>query len=248
MAIYLSRLILNARVARVRRDVSDVYQLHRTVLAAFPQVPDGASARDRFGILYRIEALDRDPWLFRLLVQSQEQPDWSRLPAQIFGPAPDERGNPAVRRVDEDYARIKQGARFFFRLRANPTRRLSNRTPGRDDPLAGKRVTLLREEEQLAWLERKGERHGFRLLRTQIDPRIPAVQAAHQGMERGRRRAHDHPQNVVTLTFGATLFTGHLEVTDAERFRAALTDGIGSGKAFGFGLLSIASLGSGTDA
>ncbi|MDW8392450.1 MAG: type I-E CRISPR-associated protein Cas6/Cse3/CasE, partial [Oscillochloridaceae bacterium] len=132
MAIYLSRLLLDARVARVRRDLSDVYQLHRTILAAFPQAPDGASARDHFGVLYRIEALDRDPWLFRLLVQSTVQPDWSRLPGHIFGPAPDERGNPAVRRVDEDYARIKTGARFFFRLRANPTRRLSNRTPGRD--------------------------------------------------------------------------------------------------------------------
>jgi CRISPR-associated protein, Cse3 family len=39
---------------------------------------------------------------------------------------------------------------------------------------------------------------------------------------------------------GAVLFTGYLKVTDADRFRTALEHGIGSGKAFGFGLLSIA--------
>ena len=42
------------------------------------------------------------------------------------------------------------------------------------------------------------------------------------------------------LRFGAVLFNGRLEVTDAERFQQTLATGIGSGKAFGFGLLSIA--------
>jgi CRISPR system Cascade subunit CasE len=38
------------------------------------------------------------------------------------------------------------------------------------------------------------------------------------------------------------LFNGTLAVTDPERFRAALATGIGSGKAYGFGLLSVARL------
>lgn len=42
------------------------------------------------------------------------------------------------------------------------------------------------------------------------------------------------------LTFGAVLFEGVLRVTDAAAFRAALERGIGSGKAYGFGLLSVA--------
>jgi len=35
------------------------------------------------------------------------------------------------------------------------------------------------------------------------------------------------------------LFEGHLLVTDADRLRETLRAGIGSGKAFGFGLLSV---------
>lgn len=42
------------------------------------------------------------------------------------------------------------------------------------------------------------------------------------------------------LTFGSVLFEGVLEITDAERFQKTLQAGIGSGKAYGFGLLSIA--------
>ncbi len=238
MEVYLSRLILNARDSRVRRDVSDTYQLHRTILSTFPKAPAGVSAREHFGILYRLESLEQEPLLFRLIVQSTTLPNWSALPARIFGPAPDERGNPAVRRVDEEYRRISNGMQLVFRLRANPTRRVRHRSEG-SDPLAGKRVALLREEEQLAWLARKGEQHGFRLLTTQY-VNIPAVQAAKQANERGYRPVGNDRKSM-PLTFGATVFTGKLEVTDAKRFYDALIKGIGSGKGFGFGLLSVAS-------
>ncbi len=245
--VYLSRLILDLSNTRVRRNLSDTYQLHRTILSAFPQAPAGASARRHFGVLYRIESMARTPMQARLLVQSTGTPDWSRLPGSFLAPPPDERGNPAVRRIDEDYARITAGAQFFFRLRANPTRRLSNRASEREDPLIGKRVALLREEEQLAWLERKGAQHGFRLLKTQLHPTIPAVQAARQGTERGKQRAGDDRRSL-PLTFGAVLFTGFLEVTDSDRFQTTLIEGIGSGKAFGFGLLSIAAFQDGSTA
>jgi CRISPR system Cascade subunit CasE len=36
------------------------------------------------------------------------------------------------------------------------------------------------------------------------------------------------------------LYEGELEVTDTAAFRQALEKGIGSGKAYGFGLLSVA--------
>ncbi len=42
------------------------------------------------------------------------------------------------------------------------------------------------------------------------------------------------------MTFGAVTFEGILEVTDAEKFRESLRQGIGTGKAYGFGLLSVA--------
>ena len=239
---YLSRLILDTRQRQVRRDLGNTHQLHRTVLAAFPQLPPGTLAREQFGLLYRVEPIVGEAALLRMLVQSNTLPDWSQLPAGALGPTSDGRGNPAVRSVGEEYERIGVGASLLFRLRANPTKRLSDRTPGRENALLGKRVALLRESEQLAWLGRKGEEHGFRLLATELSADVPAVQAAAQGTERGRRPSRNGVA-AMPLCFGAVLFSGRLEVTDAERFQAALAGGIGSGKAFGFGLLSVASLG-----
>ena len=42
------------------------------------------------------------------------------------------------------------------------------------------------------------------------------------------------------MTHLAVRFDGFLRVTDAGAFRETLTRGIGSGKAYGFGLLSVA--------
>jgi len=237
--LYLSRLILAISSPLVRRDLADCYQLHRTLLGAFPDAPADAQAREHFGVLYRAEPIERSPGLLRVLVQSRHPPDWSHLRPGYLGPAPDERGNPAVRRIDAEYDQIRADMALGFRLRANPTKRLSDRTPGREDPLLGKRVALLREEEQLAWLARQGERGGFRLLHTEAQSEVPDVRAAAQTLQRGRRPERDGAQ-AMPLRFGAVLFQGRLSVTDPECFRATLTRGIGSGKAFGFGLLSVA--------
>ena len=41
------------------------------------------------------------------------------------------------------------------------------------------------------------------------------------------------------VTLGCCEYEGVLEVTDADLFRAALTEGIGRGKAYGLGLLTV---------
>ena len=55
MALFLSRLTINARSRNVRRDLADCQGLHRTLLAAFPQAPRGASAREHFAVLHRVD-------------------------------------------------------------------------------------------------------------------------------------------------------------------------------------------------
>ncbi|MCI5956432.1 MAG: type I-E CRISPR-associated protein Cas6/Cse3/CasE [Clostridiales bacterium] len=42
-----------------------------------------------------------------------------------------------------------------------------------------------------------------------------------------------------TVSLQAATFEGLLTVTDAERFRRTLTEGVGRGKAYGLGLLTI---------
>ncbi|MGD9891483.1 MAG: type I-E CRISPR-associated protein Cas6/Cse3/CasE [Dehalococcoidia bacterium] len=235
----LSRLVLNPRSRDVQRDLSDCQGLHRRILSAFPAAPaGGVKAREHFGVLYRVDVQPRMGTPV-LLVQSSSTPDWNALPATYMLPAT-AAPNPATKSVAAAYAALTPGASLRFRLRANPTKRVSPRGEGERNlnKWAGKRIDLRTEEEQIAWLRRKGAQGGFQLEAVQTSADIADVRWMPEGRLTGRRQDNDGDRR--TLTFRSVLFEGRLVVTDAEQFRQTLAAGIGSGKAYGFGLLSVA--------
>lgn len=234
---YLSRLIVDLRQRDVQRDLADCHQLHDRLMRAFPAAPSPDNPREHFGVLYRIEQLGDLP-LARLLVQSEHVPNWAALPARYLGPAPEGHSNPAVRPLEESYQRLAEGMRLRFRLRANPTRRVSDRSTVEDPRWRGKRIELRSDADRIAWLERKGRDHGFRPVQVRVETEQPIAEV----------RIGDAPkqygrQGTSRLSFGVALFDGLIDVTDVAQFREALDRGIGSGKAFGFGMLSIAEIG-----
>jgi len=225
--LFLSRLKLNPRNPLTRRDLGDCQQLHCTVLNAFPQI-EGDAARQHFGMLFRVEQDQRG--MVTLLVQSQSEPDWSHLPpGYLLEPA-------TSKPVLALYAGLQPSHRLRFRLRANPTMRVSKNNTEQDARWRGKRIELRREEDRIAWLKRKADAAGFRLLSVEINSDVLNLQTATEAKNFGK---HEKGR----LSFGAALFNGELEITDAEKFKQALANGIGSGKAYGFGLLSIAPAG-----
>lgn len=241
--IYLSRLILNPRSHDVQRDLADCQAMHRTVMSAFPPAPvGGEGGREHFGVLYRLDTPPHGQGPPVLLVQSFARPDWSGLPRSYLLPPGGESINPACKRVDDRYARLEIGTVLRFRLRANPTRKVDTRSGPDGSHRNGRRVELRQDAEQVAWLERKAEQGGFRLLTVGGRHDAPAVQASAVARVVGTRtdRASSTSQAGAHLTFGSVLFDGLLVVTDRERFQETLARGIGPGKAYGFGLLSIA--------
>lgn len=231
--LYLSRLLLNDRCSAVRRDLADCQELHRTVLSAFPDTGNQRGGRERFHVLHRLEPGSPDTGAARLLVQSCVPPDWSGLPHGYLLPA--NGANPACRRVDDVYARLRAGMTVAFRLRANPTKRIGGRPDGGEKSWSGKRVNLAGEAEQVAWLRRKGESGGFELISVGTSPEVSGSNGRAGQKVTGKRGEPDQG-----LVFGSALFEGELRITEADAFRQTLEHGIGSGKAYGFGLLSIA--------
>jgi CRISPR system Cascade subunit CasE len=214
--MYLSRLILNPHSRRVQREVADPYQMHRSIMRGFP---DGLEeGRER--VLFRLDSHARTGRL-DLLVQSWSLPDWSWLAeAGALGYLlPVGEPNPAVKPFD---FKLAPGQLVAFRLLANPT--VKRKFPTGDH----KRVGLYREEDQIAWLERKGEQGGFRIVsvRTGGNDTVDGI------IGRDKER---HNLNLL-----AVQFDGLLQVTDPDRLRETVRQGIGSGKGFGFGLLSLA--------
>lgn len=140
--MYLSKLTLNPspEARQVQRDLASPYELHRTLMRAFPGQNQGGPGR----VLFRVEPI-RPGEPVTVLVQSEKKPDWSvleREPCYLL--------SAKSKSID---LRFRAGQRLRFRLRANPTVRRN-----------GKRQGLVRYEDQVQWLERKAKSGGFRLL------------------------------------------------------------------------------------
>lgn len=233
--MYLSRLILNPRNAQARKEIALPYQLHRTLLNAFPvgRAEQPRSEVDSFGVLFRLEQSERDGSI-RVLVQSKVAPDWrflqgkqdARRQPYLLPPEllPDDRPNPAVTEFHLA-EKLRVGQILAFRLRANPTRRLG-KAAGKDQ---GKRVGIYDEESQIRWLERKAEAGGFRIL---------SLTVRRDGKLRDYiPRQDDAPTKLELLS---VQFDGLLQVLDPQLLITTVESGVGSAKGFGFGLLSLA--------
>lgn len=240
--MYLSRLMLDPRSRAVRRDLADCHAMHRTVMSAFPAVRKGEEARGQLGVLYRLEIHPRTGRP-TLLVQSRVEPDWSRLTLDYLWETGGDEENPAWKSVAQSFQCLEAGMVLVFRLRANPTRRIATGNAAEAERWRGKRVDLRREQDQLDWLRRKGEQSGFQLLHARASTAVPNVRAVPGQRLAGVRRSSSEEGEagrVDRLTFGSVLFEGELVITDAPVFRRALEEGIGPGKAYGLGLLSVA--------
>jgi len=203
----------------------------------FPQSPEVVpGARAQFGLLYRVDQRPSGPP--QVLTQSRIRPDWAALPEHYLLDEQGEIENPACKSVDDFYAGLAEGTILRFRLRANPTRRIDTKSGPDGARRNGKRVELKGEEQWLAWLDRKGEQHGFSLQASRMRPNAPDVRAIDEGKLTGRRTGGG-----ARMTMAAVQYNGLLRVTDLELFRQALEHGIGSAKAYGFGLLSVARVG-----
>jgi len=202
---------------------------------AAAQIPSDVRASLR--VLHRVE-VDRRTGSVTLLVQSTQKPDWSRLGDYLLhGPGVGE--NPACKRIDRLYESITAGMVLAFRLRANPTKKVDTKSGPDGRRRNGRRVALSDEKAQIEWLRRKGEQGGFRLLAVRSAPHVPDVLATPSEKVVGTKR----DEKGTRITFGAVLFNGELEVVDGDAFRRTLERGIGPGKAYGFGLLSVAPVG-----
>jgi len=237
--VYLSRLILNSRDSAVRRDLGDVHATHQRLLSVFPRRPAiEPGARAQFGLLYRV---DQRPFGSpQVLVQSRIRPDWTMLPKDYLLDEHGELENPACKPVDDFYEGLVEGMVLRFRLRANPTRRIDTKSGPDGARRNGKRVELRGEEQWLAWLARQGEQHGFVLQQSRTWAGAAGVRSVDEGKLTGRRVGAGAGTHV---TLASVQFNGLLSLTNVESFRQGLEQGIGSAKAYGFGLLSVARTG-----
>lgn len=214
--MYLSRISLDEApvptpefLAAVRTE----YGLHQAIWSLFADGPDR-----RRDFLYHVE-------------NRQGPPAVLALSARRPGPSG------TIWHVDtKEYSpSLRSGSRLGFLLRANPVRTRDGR---RHDVVMEEKQRLrsrsvpsdswppeaeLVQEAGAAWLERRAEGLGFRLIALRAD--------GYRQLEMGR----PGPKQVRLSTID---YSGALEVVDPDLFvRRALYEGIGPAKGFGCGLM-----------
>lgn len=218
--------------------------------------PNSKQGDPRHSFLFRIDSsIEDDCPRAIILVQSDLQPNWDYAfqNADMFLAAPPE--------VREDYnPAFPVGEELRFRILINLSKKAKESKDGTDlrklregtDTLGrpksqGKRVALTWEDGQkpedaiVPWFARKATQSGFdlrdcRLVRLGwVAGFLPEKKAPRKEGEEG---AAGHPAR--QMKFRSALLEGTLAVADAPLFAQAIASGIGSAKAFGFGLLSVA--------
>ena len=231
MMAVLSRLVLDPRCREVQVDLTDCHRLHQRVMTAFPDVDGGSVARKNFGVLFRLETIPRG---VHLLVQATVCPDWSRLPEGYVMSDWLEGSAVGITSLDPLLERIREGASFRFRLRANPSRKIDTKSGPSGERRHGRRVPLRQQEARVHWLARRATRGGFAVSTVGEVPDLVETKGERVS---GWRRVGDQPQRI---TVESVLFEGRLRVLDATSFQRALLEGIGPAKSYGCGLLSVA--------
>jgi CRISPR system Cascade subunit CasE len=228
------------------------YRVHQRIWMAFPdehrQTEDpfflgtwsseamSKPRRQEGGFLFRIEP---DPPM-RILVQSSVRPNWDyafqNAPYLVAGP-------PQVREFDPAF---EAGAAYRFRLvmqmvkrRTVPTSALKDgQKPRSEHPIRCLLPAIdgsdrpRPDPEFRAWRERLSAvatRSGFT-----VGDQLRVQPVTNLSMKPEGRSA--------PARFNAAMFEGVLTCTDAELLRQAVVNGIGRGKAFGMGLLSLAAI------
>jgi CRISPR system Cascade subunit CasE len=258
--MYLSNLEIDPKSSKAANWITNPYKIHQRLWMGFEKQKSETTKPD---FLYRVEedfkqAGEAKP---RILVLSNVPPFWE----VAFQSEEFLKGKPQIINLNLDNF-IEEDRSFRFSLKANPTKKIKNyrrlfkedlknypEKESRDnrekylegknklekliqtvskeqrESLPSKRVGIYNEHEQVEWLTRKGERSGFEILNLQFDKgekeRIPKKKDGSVIHELDLLQVH---------------FTGILRVTNTEAFKNAYVSGIGSGKAFGCGMLLLA--------
>lgn len=215
MTVWLTRIVPDLRSKEARRDLGSALSMHRELMSLFPS-DAGPDPRARFGVLHRTE---NTPTGLHVLLQSTHEPDLTRLP--------DGYGTHQTRPLDALLTALQKGRTINYRCAASAVRKPGATTRSLYNLPAVVPLTGTHADE---WWLRQAENAGLTPLTLRSQP-LDAATAV-----RGERGSGNEQH----VRHARTQFDGTATIADPDRLRTALATGIGRGKAYGCGLLSLA--------
>lgn len=214
--MYLSRVEINPYRRETMRALGSPQIIHAAVMASFNTLE--TTREDR--ILWRIDTVGPSTYI---LIQSSSVPDMRHIVDQFGRPDTGEKGE--VARYDEFLSSLKQDEILRFRLTANPVHSIKvNGSESRGKVMA--HVTI---DQQKKWLSDRADKLGFSIAEKDGDLLFDVV----------NRKQYRFRREGKIVTLSTATFEGVLRVEDKEKFLETLRNGIGRGKAYGCGLLTV---------
>ena len=246
--MYLTRVYLNPHRRGARQLMRSRQVLHAAVMNCFP--PGALEGAGMPRVLWR---LDRPPFArsgpsrqgspsCALFISSPVPPDPSHI-VEEAGYATE--GGVVVRDMSTFLDGLSTGQRWGFRLCVNPTFREAGQTNARGQKKILAHVT---QDQQTQWVLDRSERLGFRVLTSaeyggdlpvledRDGRRVDGANLLINGIERS---VAEFQRGSSRVTLALATFGGVLEVTDSDALRHGLVHGVGRGKAYGCGLLTL---------
>lgn len=224
-----TRVLLNPQRRGGRRLLTNPQAMHAAVRSCFPPDLDESEAR----VLWRVDQQEHEHVLYIVgpeVPQREvivDQAGWASRPGETADYRP-------------MLNTLRTGHERSFRLTANPVRSLPTEGGKR-----GKVVPHVTPSQQVSWLIEKAPALGFEV-RTRPgsgdeEDLLPDVMVDRR-KDLSFTRRDPLSQGSGRVTLRTARFEGTLRVTDAQLLRNALTRGIGRGRAYGCGLLTLARL------
>ena len=197
--MYLSKFHLNICNVMARKCLADCQIMHRSVQRLFH------CSREESSTLYRMDTMR-----LNLYVWSKKAPDLTNIPEgmELMG----------VKNLAGMEENFQAGRCYQFDLLAAPTKKVPRNNGN------SQRRYLKTAAERLAWLQRKGQQYGFRILHVE-ERKEETLSGTHDEMHGGR------------MTDTAVLFQGMLQITQKDLFCECWKNGLGPGKSYGRGML-----------
>lgn len=210
--MYLSRVFLASRTRNTMLALAFPNRFHGAIEECFH--------RSDTRKLWRIDNLQNN---LCMLILSEEKPDLSFICAQFS----ESKDSWESRDYSHFLDKLQNNTIWRFRLTANPTHSEPSKLKSEADKrLRGKVFAHITVDSQKQWLYKHASQHGFELFENEFT----VVGTKWQHFQKGSGRS----VKILSVTY-----EGILHIVDVNLFRDALLKGIGRGKAYGMGLLTI---------
>ena len=207
--VYLSRVRLNTEKRQTQIAFASPDRFHGAVERCF----DTDCPRKRN--LWRIDTLYG---MCFLMILSEDRPELQHIREQFGYPGDSDE----IKEYDPLLNRIENGSVWHFRLKANPTH-----TVKQEGKTRGRVVAHVSEKYEMEWLKRRAEQNGFAVLSEGSCVTGSDWKIFNKSGQHSRVRLKE------------VTFEGVLRVENKDLFCNALVNGIGRGKAYGMGMITV---------